>query len=190
MVWKRVEELKKLETLKIEIAMLKIKNTFYLLLITFYFSSCSSLYKAYDEKPTVPQGLMGDATQLQDTTSIGTMGWHEMFTDPLLQQLIERGLANNTDVKAAQITIEQAQNDLRSVNLLNLPTLTFKPEGGISHFNNATLWPYLFPMTATWQLNIFGQTTSKKRQQKARIAMLADLRQAVEASLIFLFSSD
>ena len=164
--------------------MLKIKNTFYLLLITFYFSSCSSLYKAYDEKPTVPQGLMGDATQLQDTTSIGTMGWHEMFTDPLLQQLIERGLANNTDVKAAQITIEQAQNDLRSVNLLNLPTLTFKPEGGISHFNNATLWPYLFPMTATWQLNIFGQTTSKKRQQKARIAMLADLRQAVEASLI------
>ncbi|MBQ2534795.1 MAG: TolC family protein, partial [Prevotella sp.] len=70
---------------------------------------------------------MGDATQLQDTTSIGTMGWHEMFTDPLLQQLIERGLANNTDVKAAQITIEQAQNDLRSVNLLNLPTLTFKP---------------------------------------------------------------
>ncbi len=164
--------------------MLNFKKTLYFALVGVSILSSCSLYKPYEAKPTVPQGLMGDSIQLQDTASIGAVGWRKMFTDPLLQQLIERGLSNNTDLRAAQITVEQAQNDLRSVSLLNLPTLSFKPEGGISHFNNTTLWPYLVPMTATWQLNIFGQTTSKKRQQKARIAMLADYRQAVEASLV------
>ena len=160
-----------------------IKNTLYLFLFAFAFTSCS-LYKAYDEKPEVRQDLMGDIVQPQDTASLGALGWHEMFTDPLLQQLIERGLANNTDVRTAQLTIEQAQNDLRSVRLGNIPTLSFEPTGGLSHFNGVNSWPYEVPVTATWQLNIFGQTTSKKRQQKARIAMLDDLKQAVEASLV------
>lgn len=127
---------------------------------------------------------MGDVVQPQDSTSLGALGWREMFADPLLQQLIEKGLANNTDVRSAQLTVEQAQNDLRSVRLGNIPTLSFEPTGGLSHFDGANSWPYVVPVTATWQLNIFGQTTSKKRQQKARIAMLDDLKQAVEASLI------
>ena len=156
---------------------------FLLLLLPLLLASCS-LYKAYDGKPEVRQDLMGDIVQPQDSTSIGALGWREMFTDTLLQQLIERGLANNTDLRTAQLTVEQAQNDLRSVYLGNLPMLSFEPTGGLSHFNSANSWPYLVPVTATWQLNIFGQTTSKKRQQKARVEMYADYKQAVEASLI------
>lgn len=155
-----------------------------LLLVTCLVLSGCSLYKPYDGKIEVRQDLMGDIVQPQDTSSLGALGWREMFADPLLQQLIERGLTNNTDVRSAQLTVEQAQNDLRSVRLGNIPTLSFEPTGGLSHFDGENLWPYVVPVTATWQLNIFGQTTSKKRQQKARIAMLDDLKQAVRASLI------
>lgn len=163
--------------------MTSIKKILILLVSCLVLSSCS-LYKAYDGKPEVRQDLMGDVVQPQDSTSLGALGWREMFADPLLQQLIEKGLANNTDVRSAQLTVEQAQNDLRSVRLGNIPTLSFEPTGGLSHFDGANSWPYVVPVTATWQLNIFGQTTSKKRQQKARIAMFDDLKQAVEASLI------
>ena len=147
------------------------------------FCSCSSLYKAYDGKPDVPLGVMGNTIQTDDTVSIGAIGWREMFQDPLLQQLIERGLKNNTDLKAAQLTVEQAQNDLRAVRLGDLPTLSFNPTGALQHFNKATTYPYTVPVTATWQLNIFGQTTSKRRQQEARMEMYHDYKQAVETSL-------
>ena len=143
-----------------------------------------SLYKPYEAKLEVPNDIMGPISQPGDTVSMGTMGWREMFTDSLLQQLIVRGLANNTDVQAAQKTIEQAQNDLRAVAMGNLPILSFEPVGGLHHFDKVSSYPYQFPVVATWQLNIFGQQTSKKRQQQARREMYRDYRQAVEASLV------
>lgn len=150
---------------------------------TMLLAGCS-LYKPYEAKLEVPNDIMGPISQPGDTVSMGTMGWREMFTDSLLQQLIVRGLANNTDVQAAQKTIEQAQNDLRAVAMGNLPILSFEPVGGLHHFDKVSSYPYQFPVVATWQLNIFGQQTSKKRQQQARREMYRDYRQAVEASLV------
>ncbi|MBQ6192344.1 MAG: TolC family protein, partial [Bacteroidaceae bacterium] len=97
-------------------------------------SSCS-LYQKYEANNTVPADIMGDAVQPGDTISLGALGWRQLFTDPLLQQLIERALQNNTDMKLAQLTIEQAQNDLASARLGALPTFTFEPSGTLTHFN-------------------------------------------------------
>lgn len=146
-------------------------------------SSCS-LYKEYDNtKVQVPEQVMGDNVQSGDTTSIGAVPWREMFTDPLLQQLIERAIANNTDVKAAQLTIEQAQNDLASLRMGDLPTLSFQPTGSLSHFNHVSSRIYEVPVVANWQLNIFGQNTTLKRQKRAQMTMYEDYRQAVISSL-------
>lgn len=126
---------------------------------------------------------MGDAVQPGDTTSLGALDWREMFTDPLLQDLIERALQNNTDVNQALLTIEQAQNDLMTARLGDLPNLSFEPFGSLSRFNGVTTRSYELPLTASWQMNIFGQTKSKKRQVKARREMLEDYKQAVQANL-------
>lgn len=146
------------------------------------FSSCS-LYQKYEAHETVPADIMGDAVQPGDTTSLGAIGWRQLFTDPLLQDLIERAWANNTDVKAAQLTIEQAQNDLSSARLGYLPTLSFEPTGTLSRFNGATVRSYAIPVKASWQLGIFGQVTSRKRQAKARQQLALDYKQAVQVSL-------
>ena len=50
-------------------------------------SSCS-LYQKYESSATVPADIMGNAVQPDDTLSLGAIGWRQMFTDPLLQQLI------------------------------------------------------------------------------------------------------
>ena len=117
------------------------------------------------------------------TTHLSPLGWRQLFTDPLLQQLIERALQNNTDIQQARLTIEQAQNDLTTARLSDLPTLSFEPSASLTRFNNTTTRSYAVPLTASWQLNIFGQAQTRKRQAKARKQMLEDYKQAVQASL-------
>ena len=153
-----------------------------ILVLVLLLSGCS-LYRPYEETQTVPADIMGDAVQPGDTTSLGALGWRQLFTDPLLQQLIERALQNNTDVRQAQLTIEQTQNDLATARLGNLPILSFEPSGTLTRFNGETTRSYVVPITASWQLNIFGQVTSRKRQEVARRQMQEDYKQAVQANL-------
>lgn len=145
-------------------------------------SGCS-LYKPYEEVPSVPADIMGKIVQPDDTTCLGTLSWRELFTDPLLQQLIERALQNNTDVQQAQLTIEQAQNDLASARLGYFPTLSFEPSGSLTRFNSQTIRSYVIPLTASWQTNIFGQVASQKRKAKAYQQMQEDYKQAVQTQL-------
>ena len=158
---------------------LKILSVSCALLLT---ASCS-LYRRYEAGETVPADIMGDVVQPGDTLSMGAIGWRQMFTDPLLQQIIEQALQNNTDVRQAQLTVQQAQNDLATARLGWLPVISFQPSGTLERLGGVATNSYIVPLTASWQLNIFGQVTSRKRQAKARRYMQEDYRQAVQANL-------
>lgn len=145
-------------------------------------SGCS-LYQRYESKPMVPANIMGDAAQPSDTMSLGALGWQDFFTDPVLQQYIERALENNTDLQQARLTVLQAQNDLQSARLSGLPTLSLNPSGSLTRFNSTTSRTYDVPLTLTWQAGIFGQVTTKKRLAKAKRQQLDDYRQAVQTEL-------
>lgn len=153
-----------------------------LLALVLLLSSCS-LYRKYGDTPEVPSNVMGDVSNQGDTASLGAVSWRQLFTDPQLQDLIEKAWTNNTDVKAAQLSIEQAQNDLTVARLGYLPTLSFEPSGTLNRFNGVGVHSYVIPVKASWQLNIFGQVTSRKRQAKARAQLAADYRQAVMVNL-------
>ena len=146
-------------------------------------SSCS-LYQKYEANNTVPADIMGDVVQSDDSISLGTLGWRQLFTDPLLQKLIEKALQNNTDVRQAQLTVEQAQNDLKSAQLGWLPILSFEPSGSLTRFNGTSTCSYVIPLTASWQAGIFGQVTTKKRLAKAKRQQMDDYRQAVQTALV------
>ena len=145
-------------------------------------SSCS-LYQKYEAQQTVPADIMGNVAQPGDTLSLGAIEWRQLFTDPLLQELIERALQNNTDVQQAKLTVEQAQNDLKSAQLGWFPIISFEPSGSLTRFDGATTRSYIIPITATWQAGIFGQVTTKKRLAKAKRQQFDDYRQAVQTAL-------
>ena len=68
--------------------------------VSFLLTGCG-LYKQYESKATAPADAFGttqDITKAEGETSLAQMSWREFFTDPLLQQLIEQVLANNTDL--------------------------------------------------------------------------------------------
>ena len=119
-----------------------------------------------------------------DTTSIGSMDWRELFKDPRLQALIEKGLENNTDLRTAQLRVEEAKASLLAAKLSFLPGLSFSPQGTISSFNGETSKTYTVPVTASWELDIFGKLRNAKKQAAAAYAQSEDYQQAVRSSLI------
>ena len=145
-------------------------------------SGCN-LYKKYESSATVQENIMGEVVNPQDTTSIGDMGWRDVFKDPLLQRLIETAWANNTNVRTAQLTIEQAQNEVMSAKWGYAPTLALGPNASYNYQGGAGSYAVQVPVRASWQLGIFGQTRSRIRSAKARLAFDEDYCQAVQVEL-------
>jgi len=144
-------------------------------------SSCN-LYRKYTSDATVRSDVMGDVVNPQDTVSMGDMDWRTAFTDPLLQKLIETALANNTDMRSAQLSIEQAQNSVKAAKWGYAPTLAFTPSATYAYQGGSSFSAQI-PISASWQLGIFGQTTTGVRKAKAQLAFEEDYKQAVQVSL-------
>lgn len=142
-----------------------------------------NLYKKYESTATVQDNIMGDVVNPQDTTSMGDLSWRDVFKDPLLQQLIETAFVNNTNMRTAQLSIEQAQNEVMSAKWGYAPTLAFAPNASYGYQSGAGSYNVQLPLRASWQLGIFGQTRSKIRSAKAKLAYDEDYRQAVQVDL-------
>ena len=142
-----------------------------------------NLYKKYESNATVQENIMGEVMNPQDTTSMGAMSWRDVFKDPLLQHLIETAFANNTNLRSAQLTIEEAQNIVRSAKWGYAPTFSFSPSASYSYQGGAGVYNVQIPVRASWQLGIFGQNRSKIRSAKAKLAYDEDYRQSVQVDL-------
>ena len=73
------------------------------------FTGCG-LYQKYEKTVQDPDNAFGttqDITSATSETTIADLSWREFFTDPLLQNLIEQALANNTDLNTARINVEK-----------------------------------------------------------------------------------
>ena len=147
-------------------------------------SSCG-IYTKYKPAESVPDNLYGEEFITEDTTSIGGMDWHEVFTDPQLQAYIEQGLRNNTDYLSAQLRIEEAEATLLSSKLAFLPSFALSPQGTVSSFDGGKATQiYSLPVVASWELDIFGKMRNSKRQAQALYAQSQDYKQAVRTQLI------
>ena len=146
-------------------------------------TSCG-IYKNYQRPDVVTDGLYGTA-ETADSTTLGDISWQEMFTDPQLQALIDLALTNNTDLQSAQWRVKEAEAPLKSARLAYLPSFNFAPQGTISSFDNgAASKTYSIPVTASWQIDIFGGLTNAKRKAKALYLQSREYQQAVRTQLI------
>ena len=147
-------------------------------------SGCG-IYTKYEPTTSVPDQLYGGEVVTEDTASLGNMDWRELFTDPHLQSLIEQGLQNNTDYQSAELRVEEAQATLMSAKLAFLPAFALAPQGTVSSFDtHKATQAYSLPVTASWELDIFGRMRNAKKQSKVLYAQSQDYRQAVRTQLI------
>ena len=143
-----------------------------MLCATALLSSCH-IYKSYDRPEDIlTAGLYRDTvatgdTLASDTANFGNLPWREVFTDPQLQTLIEQGLANNTDLQTAILKVEEAKNALMTSRLAYAPSLALSP-----------------PVTASWEIDLFGKLLNAKRGAQATLLQTKAYRQAVQTQII------
>lgn len=154
-------------------------------------TGCKSLYGKYERPAVKTSGLIRDAVNdndtlaVTDTTSFANIPWRSVFTDPQLQTLIEKTLANNPDLLNAALNIDMAEAQLKVAKLAFLPGITFTPQGTISTWDgqkaNKT---YSLPVNASWDANLFGSLTAAKRSVQVSMLQMKDYQVAVQTKLI------
>lgn len=146
-------------------------------------SSCR-IYKAY-ERPDISLDSLYRQSGNPDTLSIGNLSWREVFTDDSLQALIEQGLRQNTDLQIARLRIKEAEAVLLAAKLSYLPGFTLSPQGSVSSFDHASATrSYQLPITASWEIDLFGGLLNAKRKARAALEQSKAYRQAVQTQLI------
>ena len=167
------------------------KQIIYMVCATALLSSCH-IYKAYERPDSIDAtGIYRDPVSetdtlaSADTTNMGNLPWKEVFRDPKLQALIEEGLANNVDMQAAVLRVEEAKVLLTSARLSFLPSINIAPQGTITSIGNSEyVKAYSTPLAASWEVDLFGKLLNASRGQKASYLQSQYSRQAVRSQLI------
>ena len=146
-------------------------------------SGCS-VYRKYPRTAEVDSNLYGKEYTSEDTTSIATLSWKELFVDTCLQRLIDTALVRNTDLGTARLRVEQAEAALLTARLSYLPSVNVGAEGGLTGWDGSTSKTYNINGTASWEIDIFGKITAAKREARASLEKSYAYRQAVQTQLV------
>ena len=154
--------------------------------------SCG-LYDKYERPNANTQGLIRDITsdvdtlQLNTDPNFGQLPWREVFTDPQLQGLIETALENNTDLRNAALNVQMMEDMLKVAKLAFLPGVAIAPTGTISRVMTdgaTTSKTYSLPVSASWNVDLFGNILATKRSAQMQLLMTKDYQVAVQTQII------
>ncbi|WP_028911415.1 TolC family protein [Prevotella sp. MA2016] len=153
-------------------------------------SSCG-LYNKYERPEVDTKGLIRDTKSLtdtlavQDTTTFGNMPWRSVFTDPQLQALIQQGLDNNPDLLNAALNVQMVNEALKVAKLAFLPSVVLSPQGTLASFDGAAATKsYQLPVSASWNVDLFGNLLSVKRSAQMQLIATKDYQTVVKTNVI------
>lgn len=136
-----------------------------LALLPFILLGCA--YNNTYHKPDVPvknQWSVPDRNiESGNESNLPYIAWWQGFNDPLLDQLIESGLANNNSLNMSRAHIEAAEGELKKIQFQWIPDINVL----LGYSNNpATGFPGLLALIApNYTMNVFSQI---KQQKKAK----------------------
>ncbi len=132
-------------------------------------------------------------TDLEPTAAV--RDWRSAFPDPLLQDLVERALANNRDLRATALTVEEARTRLRLASAALGPAIQLEGSFSTNH-TPASVSPFgeAFDVnqfrvgpTVSWEIDLFGRLRYQRQSaaqatrasaedwRAARLALIADV---------------
>lgn len=158
------------------------KHTILIVSALLSLSGCG-VYKPYSRPQVETDGLYRDIP-IEDTATMASLSWRELFADTQLQTLIEKGLQRNTDLRIARLRVEEAEAVLKNARLSYLPSVSLNPEGGIGRYDGATTKTYNLGASASWEIDIFGKVTNAKRGARAALEGSRAYEQAVRTRLV------
>lgn len=151
-------------------------------------SSCH-IYKKFEmpqDDPVTKEYAEVMKTQA-DSAAFGNLSWQQVFTDPVLADLIQRALDNNVNLDNARLNVEVAKANVLGARLSYLPAVALNFNGAGSKYKvpgSEMSWTYQLPMAISWEVDVFGKTLNRKRGAEAALALQQDYQQAVRSQII------
>ncbi len=175
--------------------MLFSKSYSILLLVILCITSCK-LGKEY-QQPALELPQQFNALSFADTSSIADLEWKVFFTDPVLQALIERGIAYNHDLLIAINNIDMAEQYVMQAKS-RLPYLEFQIAGrsdipsknslsgistssflGQNHLEN-----YTAGVNLSWEVDIWKKLRNHQAAVQAEYLQSYEAAKAVQTQLV------
>ena len=165
-------------------------KSFNFLIAVSLLSGCG-LYNRYERPEVDTKGLVRDTVSITDTlavadtTTFGNLPWRSVFTDPQLQALIQQGLDNNPDLLNAALNVHMVNEALKVARLAFLPSVTLSPQGTLQSFDGAAATKsYTLPVSASWNVDLFGNLLSVKRGAQMQLIATKDYQTVVKCNII------
>ena len=164
-------------------------KSFNFLIAVSLLSGCG-LYKKYERPEVDTKGLVRDTVSVTDTlavadtTSFGNLPWRSVFTDPQLQTLIQQGLDNNPDLLNAALNVHMISEALKIAKLAFLPSVVLNPQGTLQSFNGNHTNAYTLPVSASWNVDLFGNLLSVKRSTQMQLIATKNYQTVVKCNVI------
>lgn len=135
----------------------------------------SPLVKEYAEVAETPA----------DSAAFGNQSWRQVFTDPMLADLIQRALDNNKDLRNAKLNVDIAHAQLKGAKLSYFPSAVLNPSGSSASYGGSKLnWGYQLPLAVNWEIDVFGKILNTKRAAQMTEAQMKAYEQATRSQII------
>lgn len=154
--------------------------------------SCFSA-KNYKRPSVKAENLYRTEVIAQDSSSLADVSWDKLFTDPVLQGHIKKGLQNNFDIRVAVENINSAEAYLKQGKAAYFPTLNgtaswqhqeLAKNSQFGSFFQGGLDTYLLTGNLSWEADIWGKIRSNKRAYNATYLQTIAANQAVKTTVI------
>jgi len=129
-----------------------------------------------------------------DTATLANVSWDKIFTDPLLQGYIKKGLENNLDIKIAMQNLAAAEATMKQGKEGYFPTLSVGADWTHQELSrnsqmgsivkNRSTNQYQLTGTLSWEADIWGKIRSNKRATNASFLQTSAANQAIKTQLI------
>lgn len=150
--------------------------------------------KEYDRPELKTENLYRNEIVSTDTISLANVAWENVFTDPILQGYIKKGLENNLDIKIAMQNIAAAEASMKQGKAGYFPTLSAGADWTHQELSRNSQFGALLQDRSTnqyqltgnlsWEADIWGKIRSNKRAVNAAYLQTTAANQAVKTQLI------
>lgn len=169
-------------------AMLKLNQVFLLGLVVFTFQACV-VTKEYERPSLAEQAATYRTDHLpQDSTSMATVSWKELFTDPMLQAYIDTALQNNMDIRTALRQIDIAEAYLRQARVAHFPSVIADARIGNQQLSRSrgggSANQFELSAGVSWEADLWGKIRSEQRAAGASFLQTVAAHQAVKSRLV------
>jgi len=176
--------------------MKKVKNIFLTFILAVASVSCVSKLAYTEPDLQLPEKFQYTATA--DTASIANLEWKKFFNDPILQDLIQKGISHNYDLQIALKQVAASQEKLKQAKYMQYPDVGFGVTGQISrpsknsmNGQNLNLFlgqnhieDYNAAFNLSWEADIWGKIKNQQEVSRMQYLQTYEASKAIQTQIV------